>query len=134
MNKLFLRPGPLIGIGAGALAGGAAYAATRVFLASMPPVGAILVGLLAGIGARLGHAVSVRTHMQALVYGSLVMTFAGEFAAFAFVNPRETWNDFPSHLIAHPVTMLLMLVFLVTGLFLGVKLLVGDAEGVFDDG
>jgi hypothetical protein len=134
MNRLFLRPLPLIGIAAGALAGGAAYALTRVWLPSAPPFGAVVVGLLAGVGARLGRAVGVRSHMKTLVYGSMLMAFVGEFAAFLHLHPDAGFNGFPDQIASHPVSLMLMMLFLVAGLFLGVKVLVGDGEGVYDDG
>lgn len=133
MGRLFLRPLPLLAIIVGALAGGATYALSRIWLWGAPPVGAVAVGLFAGVGARLGRAVSVRSHVRWLVYGSMVMTFVGEFVAFAHLHPEAGVNDFPMQVASHPITLLLMMVFLVAGLFLGVKVLVGKGEGVFDD-
>lgn len=122
MNELD-RLRPLAGIVGGAILGGTAYAFARGLLPAQFAFGSAMVGALSGIGARLVGAIGSPAQLRVLVFGSLFATVAGEY--FAFSEGIGNSPHFAAHLLRDPLWLVFTVVFLVAGIFLGVRVLVG---------
>jgi hypothetical protein len=110
----------------GACIGGFVYGVTRLFLPVHVVAGTVMVGILAGLGARLAGAAGTRTELRVLVFSSVIATVGGEFAAYA---RRETadLDLFTAFLFSHPWLTLFAVVFLTFGIFVGARLIFEDA-------
>ncbi len=116
---------PLVGILAGAILGGAAYGVSRALLPGQLAMGATLVGLAAGLGARIVGAIGSPPQLRVLVFASLFALLIGEYAAYALVATEPAFQGFAVHLLNDGVWLVFTILFLVGGIFLGVRLLVG---------
>jgi len=116
---------PLLGILAGAILGGAAYGVSRALLPGQLAMGAALVGVAAGLGARLAGAIGSPPQLRVLVFASLFALLIGEYAAYAAEAVSPAFEGFAVHLLSDGVWLLFTILFLVSGIFLGVRLLVG---------
>ncbi|MEZ4468515.1 MAG: hypothetical protein R3F60_33240 [bacterium] len=121
-GELDARLRPLAGILGGAILGGTLYAFARGLLPGQFAFAAAAVGALAGLGARLVGAIGSPAQLRVLVFGSLFATVIGEYAIYAQQTPEVT---FAAHLLANPGWLVFTILFLVAGIFLGVRLLVG---------
>lgn len=115
---------PLAGILAGAILGGTIYAFARGLLPAHLGFGAAVVGTLAGVGARVAGAIGSPAQLRVLIFGSLFSMVAGEYFAYAQGIGAPTPN-FPAHLLADPIWLGFTVLFLVAGIFFGVRVLVG---------
>lgn len=123
MNEL-ARLRPLAGILGGAILGGTAYAFARGLLPAQFAFGSAMVGAASGVGARLVGAIGSPAQLRVLVFGSLFATVAGEYFAFSGGIGAAT-PHFAAHLLHDPVWLIFTVLFLVAGIFLGVRVLVG---------
>lgn len=109
----------------GAILGGVVYAVGRAMLPGRLAVGAALVGVTAGLAAKLGGSIGGPAQLRIIVFGSLFATVIGEYVYFGQVTPVPTVALFVEHLLRDPVWLLFVILFLVGGIFFGVRLLVG---------
>lgn len=119
------RPGPFIGTLAGCLVGGSLYAVSRLVLPAGLTVGAVLVGLLAGVGARLGRSIGTRLQLRVLIFGSVFITVASEYAVYAVARPDADLEAFYAWMASDIVRLVSMVFFLFAGIFFGVRVLMG---------
>lgn len=124
-EELVNRVRPLVGIAAGAIIGGAIYGVSRSWLPGGFAVGAVIPGTLAGLGARIFGAIGTRAQLRVLVFGALFATLIGEYAALAARYDGFTPDQFAPALLSEPIWLMFVLLFLVVGIFFGVRLLVG---------
>lgn len=117
------RARPLAGILGGAILGGTLYAVARGLLPAQFAFGSAVVGAFSGIGARLAGAIGSPAQLRVLVFGSLFATVVGEY--FAFSEGGGTLRGFPAYLFSDPIWLAFTVVFLIAGIFLGVRVLVG---------
>lgn len=115
----------MVGILGGAILGGAAYGASRALLPGQLALGAALVGLGAGLGARLVGAIGSPRQLRVVVFGSLFALMIGEYAVFALDAASPTYTAFMVHLLSDLFWLVFTVAFLVGGIFIGVYLLVG---------
>ncbi len=116
---------PLLGILVGAVLGGAAYGISRALLPGQLAMGAALVGVSAGLGARLARAIGTPAQLRVMVFASLFVLVFSEYAVYSFDALGADLDGFVVHLFADGVWLLFTILFLVGGIFLGVRLLVG---------
>ncbi len=117
---------PLAGIVGGAILGGSLYAVGRGVLPSELTVIAAVVGLLSGVGARLVRAMGTPAQLRVLVFSSLIALVIGEFVTFRTVAEGVGIDQFTFYLVAQPFWLGMTILFLVLGIFLGVRILVGN--------
>ncbi len=122
MSELTDRVRPLVGILGGVLVGGTLYAFARGALPGQLAFASAVVGVMAGLGARLMGAIGSPHELRLLIFGTLFATVSGEWFIYRGLGQSHT---FPEHLLADPVWLLLTVLFLVAGIFFGVRLLVG---------
>jgi hypothetical protein len=115
---------PLAGILGGAILGGTIYAFARGLLPAQFAFGSAVVGAFSGIGARAVGAIGSPAQLRVLIFGSLFATVVGEYFAFSEGIGVPSAN-FPAHLLQDPAWLAFTVVFLVAGIFLGVRVLVG---------
>lgn len=121
------RIGALLGIGAGLVLGCTAYGLLRVLMPGDLAVAAIAPGLLAGIGARLGRAFGTPGQLRIIVFGALFAVIGGEYFVWdALRTSGLTEAAFVPHLLRSWQWLIFSIGFLVFGIFLGVRLLVGN--------
>lgn len=121
------RLGALLGIGIGLVLGCTAYGVLRAVLPGEFAIAALAPGLLAGIGARVGRAFGTPGQLRIIVFGSLFAVLAGEY--FVWDELRASGlavEDFVPHLLRSAQWLIFTIGFLVFGIFLGVRLLVGN--------
>ena len=122
MNEIEARLRPLVGILGGAILGGTLYAFGRGLLPGEFAFGSAVVGALAGLGARAVGAIGSPAQLRVLVFGSLFATVIGEYTIYLQADPATT---FAAWLLASPRWLIFTVLFLVAGIFFGVRLLVG---------
>lgn len=116
---------PLAGILGGAILGGTIYAFARGLLPAHLGFGAAVVGALSGVGARMVGAIGSPAQLRVLIFGSLFSLFAGEYFAYEQGVSAQPAPNFPAHLLADPIWLGFTVLFLVAGIFFGVRILVG---------
>lgn len=122
MSELADRIRPLAGIVGGALIGGTLYAFARGALPGQLAFASAVVGVMAGLGARLMGAIGTPAQLRVLIFSSLFANVIGEWFVHRDLSSRLT---FAQHLLADPFWLVLTVLFLVAGIFFGVRLLVG---------
>lgn len=122
MSELTDRIRPLVGILGGLLVGGTLYAFARGALPGQLAFASAVVGVMAGLGARLMGAIGSPKELRLMVFGTLFATVSGEWFIYEGLRPR---HSFAAHLVADPVWLVMTVLFLVAGIFFGVRLLVG---------
>lgn len=121
------RIGALTGLGVGLVLGCTAYGLLRIMLPGDLAIAAAAPGLLAGIGARLGRAFGTPAQLRVIVFGSLFAALAGEYAVWLELAEAGYAADaFAAHLVRSATWLVFTIAFLVFGIFLGVRLLVGN--------
>ncbi len=125
MNAEISRAKPLVGIIGGALVGGVIYGLSRSLLPGQLAAGAAIVGLFSGLGARLGGAIGSPAQLRVVVFASLFSMLIGEYFAFAETEVAPDFDGFAIHLLSDGFWLIFAVMFLVSGIFLGVRLLVG---------
>ena len=121
MSELLDRIRSLAGILGGALVGGTLYAFARGALPGRLAFASAVVGVMAGLGARLSGAIGSPNELRVLVFASLFATVSAEW----FLQASGPGRTFADHLLSDPVWLVLTVLFLVAGIFYGVRLLVG---------
>jgi hypothetical protein len=116
---------PLLGILGGALLGSVLFSVARGFLPPALSVVAVVVGLFAGVGARLVGAIGSPAQLRVLIFGTLVFTGIGEYVAWAGRYEQAGLGAWTVALLVDPVDLVLLLVFTTLGIFSGVRVLVG---------
>lgn len=121
-GEIIARVKPLVGILAGAILGGAVYAVSRGLLPDRLAFGAAVVGVLAGLGARLGGAIGSPAQLRVLIFSVLLAALLGEFVIY-----RGGDEDLPfaRYLVERPAWLVFTVFFITGGIFFGVRLLVG---------
>lgn len=114
-----------LGILGGAVLGGLLYAGARVLMPPQVSVAAVLVGLLAGMAARLVRALGTPAELRILIFGTLFAALGGEYIHFSALGGRGI-DAFTHHLTAEPEWLVLTVFFVTAGIFLGVRVLVGN--------
>lgn len=120
------RLGALIGIGLGLVFGCTAYGLIRVMMPGDFAIAAAAPGLFTGLGARLGRAFGTPAQLRIIVFGSLFAALAGEYAVWLELADAGYALAFVPHLLRSTVWLVFTIAFLVFGIFLGVRLLVGN--------
>ena len=114
-----------LGIVLGLFVGSLLYALTRLVVPDGLAVGSALVGVSAGLGARLGRAFGGQLQLRAIIFGSMVVVMGTEYAIYERGLVDHDATDFTAFLLADPTWAVHTAVFLVGGIFLGVRILVG---------
>ncbi|MCA9542887.1 MAG: hypothetical protein KC613_00810 [Myxococcales bacterium] len=117
---------PLIGIVGGAILGGSLYAVGRGILPPQLTVIAVVIGLFSGVGARLLRAIGTPAQLRVLVFASLFALLIAEFVTFRSEAADLDASQFTFWLLDRPFWLLMTVVFLVLGIFFGVRILVGN--------
>lgn len=120
------RLGALVGLGTGLVLGCTAYGLLRVALPDDLALAAVAPGLLAGLGARIGRAFGTPGQLRIIVFGSLFATLAGEYAVWLELSEAGYAAEaFVPHVFRSTTWLVFTIAFLIFGIFLGVRLLVG---------
>lgn len=115
----------LLGTLVGVIVGGVLYGLARAILPENLAAGAALVGIMAGLGAKAGRAIGSHGQLRVIIFGSLVVTVVAEYMVFAQQAALAGADTFVGHLLAEPWWLVQTVLFLVFGIFMGVRLLVG---------
>ncbi len=116
---------PLLGILLGAIVGAGVYGVSRGLLPGRMALGAALVGVLTGVGARVAGAIGSPAQLRVMVFSSLFAVLIGEYAAYGMEAHFPDLDGFAAHLLDDGVWLGFTILFMVGGIFLGVRLLVG---------
>ncbi|MEE2787964.1 MAG: hypothetical protein VX589_11545 [Myxococcota bacterium] len=115
----------LLGIAIGLSIGWGLYAAMRVMAPPALGFGSVLIGLSAGIGARLGRAFGTPHQLRIIIFGALVGLVLVESFLYHRLDGIQPSSSFVGYLIADPIWLGMTIIFLVVGLVFGIRLLVG---------
>lgn len=116
---------PTAGILFGLILGAALYGVARLFLPDQIAVSAMLIGLSAGACARFSQAIGTPAQLRIIVFGSITAALLGEYAAQVIHAPWMDFEALSDHLVADPSWLGFSVAFLVLGIFLGARILVG---------
>jgi hypothetical protein len=114
-----------VGILVGALLGGLIYAGARALMPPQVSVAAVLVGVVSGMSARLARALGTPAELRILIFGTLFSAVGGEYIHYT-IEGGEGIDPFTRNLIADPEWLLLTVFFVTAGIFVGVRILVGN--------
>ncbi len=117
---------PLAGILLGLTLGCGLYALFRSTAPTQLAFGTAMVGVAAGGGGRLVGALGTPFQLRFLIFGTLFATLLTEFVVFRGSNASTSEPDaFVAHLTADPILLVFNILFLGSGIFLGVRWLLG---------
>ena len=115
-----------LGIGVGLFIGGLLYAISRLLVPDSLAVGSALVGVCAGLGARAGRAFGSQLQLRLMIFGSMFVVLGTEYTIYYRGLVEHQAVDFTAFLLRDWAWAIHTVVFLVGGIFLGVRLLVGS--------
>ena len=116
----------VLGIILGLLVGGILYTALRNILPGALAVGTTVIGLSAGVGSRIGQAFGTPPQLRLIVFGSMAVFVACEYLMYIQNRADLVMANFSRYLVNDPSWLAFSLVFLVTGMVVGIKILVGN--------
>ena len=116
---------PIAGICLGLTLGCGLYALFRSTTPDQLAFGTAMVGVAAGAGARLLGALGTPLQLRLIIFGTLFATLLTEYAVFTSRDQALGGGDaFVAHLSSDPVLLIFNILFLASGIFLGVRWLV----------
>ena len=107
------------------------YACIRVIAPPTFAMASAVIGLSAGIGARLFRAFGTPNQMRLMIFGALfglvfVEHWLIRFTDFVSVTTSHSDITLMAHLLSSPIWLAFTIVFLVGGIVLGIRLVVGN--------
>ena len=124
---------PIAGIALGLTLGCGLYGLFRSTAPDQLAFGTAMVGVAAGAGARLVGALGTPLQLRLIIFGTLFSTLLTEYAVFSSQAEAEPGSDaFLLHLSQDPILLVFNILFLASGVFLGVRWLVGGSD-FFDE-
>ena len=116
---------PIAGIFLGLTLGCGLYALFRSTAPDQLAFGTAMVGVSAGAGARLLGALGTPSQLRLIIFGTLFATLLTEYVVFTTNNEAlESGDAFVAHITSDPILLIFNILFLASGIFLGVRWLV----------
>ena len=112
-----------LGILLGLVCGAYLYAFFRSVAPQGLAFGVALIGVSAGIGARLCRALGTPTQLRILIFGALFTALLTEYFVSQSLALEGSYPSFARHLLRDPLRLFFDIGFLVGGIFLGVRII-----------
>ena len=113
-----------LGLGLGLLSGAIVYGVFRSIAPAQLGFATAAIGIATGLGARLGRSFGTPSQLRVIVFGCL-LAFVG-VETLVYAQSTAGMESFALYLLSDPTWLVFSLIFLVCGIVLGVRLLVGN--------
>ena len=118
---------PIAGIILGLALGCGLYGLFRFTAPDQLAFGTAMVGVAAGAGARLVGALGTPLQLRLIIFGTLFSTLVTEYLVFSSGQDGVGGDAFVAHLSQDPLLLIFNILFLASGVFLGVRWLLGGS-------